>query len=537
MHAEYPGLNAWLDRFGQTEMPVLASAVKQLNNITQDDLASAQHLAEEILKDANLSSKVLKIANSATYNAAGSDTSTISRAVVLLGFETVRSISVSAMLVDKLARGSHKNFLMEALSDAFHAAVQARGLCEDMESQAQEEVFVAALLANVGEMVFWSENGEEADKLAALRHGLEESQILNESDVLGVSFASLSQGMADRWSLGKLLKQMLDPKSADDKRVEAGRLGVALSNGLKKGRDSKEFRLALEKAIKFSGLKRAQLVDAVEDRALDAKDIALASGIKNTKSLDKICAGGAPELADEGGHSEAEASKAANTALTSLDQESEVASVTEPVAGEPQVKSLEPTISADNMEITGNAKSESQAAEVKISAGHQQEKLLAILFKLLKLIQNKANLTNIFRLSLEGMVEGVGLKRAVVAMLDTKTNTLHARYILGDETEGWLKAFCFPVDKFGVLGKATANPVLQHLKIGSNAENDEQLVAILNSGSYFIGSICIGDRVVGIFYADGYSRDSSSELTEAHFSGFQHIVQQVNMGLLARTQA
>ena len=55
--------------------------------------------------------------------------------------------------------------LLELLARSFHAAVQARNIAGYVLSRHEEEVFIAALLYNVGELAFWGCGGEQVEEL------------------------------------------------------------------------------------------------------------------------------------------------------------------------------------------------------------------------------------------------------------------------------------------------------------------------------------------------------------------------------------
>ena len=96
------GLQSWIERLNQSELPALASVVTDLQRLTQAEHASVQQLADVLLRDAALTSKVLRVANSSYYNPSQEVIKTISRAIVLIGFDNVRLISLSVSLVDGL---------------------------------------------------------------------------------------------------------------------------------------------------------------------------------------------------------------------------------------------------------------------------------------------------------------------------------------------------------------------------------------------------------------------------------------------------
>ncbi|MDP2539843.1 HDOD domain-containing protein [Helicobacter sp. faydin-H76] len=66
-------------------------------------------LAHAILQDPGLSAKILRVVNSVAYGARGEPVSTISRAIVLIGFECVREIATGLLLIQHLTRGKPNN--------------------------------------------------------------------------------------------------------------------------------------------------------------------------------------------------------------------------------------------------------------------------------------------------------------------------------------------------------------------------------------------------------------------------------------------
>lgn len=96
------GLQSWIDRLNQAELPALASVVQDLHRLSQAEKASVQQLADLLLRDASLTAKVLRVGNSVYYNPSQESIRTISRAIVLIGFDNVRLIGMSVSLIDSL---------------------------------------------------------------------------------------------------------------------------------------------------------------------------------------------------------------------------------------------------------------------------------------------------------------------------------------------------------------------------------------------------------------------------------------------------
>jgi HD-like signal output (HDOD) protein len=139
-------------------LPTLAPIAIKLLQITADDTSSVQELVEALRGDQSLTAKILSIANSAALGASGKIT-TLDRAVVMLGFQAVRSIVLTVKVFECLSDGKwagqtrrfdRVEFWKHSLGVAFAArrlAARRRQLGID-----PEEAFVAGLLHDLGKV-------------------------------------------------------------------------------------------------------------------------------------------------------------------------------------------------------------------------------------------------------------------------------------------------------------------------------------------------------------------------------------------------
>lgn len=103
-------------------------------------------------RDANLTSQVLRIANSVRFNPLGSPLTTVSRAIVLVGFQGIRDICLSIAIIDTLLDKEPKEHLLAVMAKGFHSGSQARWMMPEGQHEVREQVFVAGLLQRLGEM-------------------------------------------------------------------------------------------------------------------------------------------------------------------------------------------------------------------------------------------------------------------------------------------------------------------------------------------------------------------------------------------------
>ena len=211
----------WIELIANRELPAITSTAKMLDKFSNDDKSSLPKLSKAILHDQALSSCLLKVANNAQHMGVNKIT-TVSRATVVLGIQTVKNICLTAKLVDSLLASNSLDFrvyerLMRLMANSFFAAMLAKMMVPNYSEETQEEVYLAALLYGIGETAFWSSGGKVADELVhAADIDVSGFKEYCEQE-LGTSFNSLSRGLAHTWNLSDLLIKALDqPENRTD---------------------------------------------------------------------------------------------------------------------------------------------------------------------------------------------------------------------------------------------------------------------------------------------------------------------------------
>ena len=135
----------------ESDLPALSEAIGAINRIASSDREGVNELSNNILKDFALTSKLLKLANVAYYNQVGGGSiSTISRAVMVLGFDAVRSIALSLILFDNLKNKAHAQQLKEEFVKVLYAGMLAREMADKTQIKDGEEAFISAMLHRPG---------------------------------------------------------------------------------------------------------------------------------------------------------------------------------------------------------------------------------------------------------------------------------------------------------------------------------------------------------------------------------------------------
>ncbi len=132
-------------------LPPLPAAAQQVLSIVASDPKDIKRLEETINHDMNLTSQLLKVANSAAYYPEAK-INTVQRAVVYLGFSQVRNIALS-LSMSSFVKVDRKNRLFDFQQYWIHSiatAMIARILAIELEWDEPEIYFTAGLLHDIG---------------------------------------------------------------------------------------------------------------------------------------------------------------------------------------------------------------------------------------------------------------------------------------------------------------------------------------------------------------------------------------------------
>ncbi len=194
---------ALLDRI--RELPSLPQVLVGVSRVASDPTSDAADLAGVILKDQALTMKVLRMANSARYALSVQRVTTVSRAVVILGFESVRALALGLgayQLLSTLKRGGQ--VLRGFWTDAVATAVLAQEVAELLDHEVPEEAFVAGLLHDVGKLVLAEHDPRAASDVYGA--GLRGPELLAaETRAFGVNHVEVGAELARRWDLPEVL--------------------------------------------------------------------------------------------------------------------------------------------------------------------------------------------------------------------------------------------------------------------------------------------------------------------------------------------
>ncbi len=236
------------------------AAVKLLALMDDPDINVTQ--IEAILgQDPGLMANILKLANSA-YFGMPAKVGSIKQAVLLLGLKRLMQIVIASCvsaIMDKPVTG-YDIPPGELWHHSIAVTVAAEGLMKELDIEAAEEIFTAALLHDVGKLVMGEFIDNDSRKIeAALSQGI--SFEMAESMVLGTNHADVGAQILTQWSLPPAIVNAVRwhhaPESADgaDKMLDIIHVANVLCRmiGVGVGCDGLQYRPS-EKVVERLGL-------------------------------------------------------------------------------------------------------------------------------------------------------------------------------------------------------------------------------------------------------------------------------------------
>ncbi|GAB4346594.1 MAG: HDOD domain-containing protein [Candidatus Abyssubacteria bacterium] len=185
------------------ELSTLPSVILRILEVMNNPVSDARDVEREIIEDPVITAKVLKVANSPFY---GSDrnVTTISQAVVLMGFAEVQNIALSVSIFSRFAEPTKMFDRHDFWEHCFATAVAAEALQRRVSAQTNEG-FVAGLLHDIGRIVLDQYFPNEFREIIALAESQKISLLEAERKILGVTHCDIGYWVTEKWNLPSIL--------------------------------------------------------------------------------------------------------------------------------------------------------------------------------------------------------------------------------------------------------------------------------------------------------------------------------------------
>lgn len=473
----------------EADLPALGSSVSRVVQMASSDDEAVRNLAHFILSDVALTQKILRIANTVSYRtASGTPVTTVSKAIFLLGFDTVKTSALAMLLVDGMS-SKHAKSVRTELAHALCASIVGREMARHSQYKDAEEAAIASLFKNIGRLLVAAHDHKLYTEITTLVESGTHTPTQASMKILGCSFDLLAEAVLREWNIPETIVLALASPPA----------GV-----LKPAKARQEW---LQQVAAFSAA-AARLIPGMSDPGQDAASKAVLTRFGPALGLDQarliqLFASVAQETrvlatsSDLVLHSEDHAD-ASQSASSSVEDAGDTTSGESDLLDE---LLLDVVDDAPALQVTErHASGKPMNARDLLLAGVQDVTQM--------MASGRCKVNDLMLLVLETLYSGMGFRFATVCLKDIQTSQFRARISIGDKNPELQAGFVFPV---------ASSRDLFHLALENDADlmisdaSSPKISGLLpawhrtllpDARSFIVLPLVVQKKQLGLFYAD-----------------------------------
>jgi len=507
------------------DFPAVSRFISEINQKTGSrDQGDAGELGDVVLKDYALTSKLLRLVNSPVYGQYGGTIGTVSRAIVIMGFDQVRAAALSIAVFEHLQNGEQADVLKDAACSSFLSAMLSKELGNNDTSIDSEEAFIAGMFHRLGRHLTIYYFPEEYREILTVVTSKGISEPAAAKEVFGASFAEFGAAVGKEWNLPDDLQLAMKPQpdgtvkranSAAGKTAQIAAFANELSEAVGAAQNDQELEQKLAQLHERYG----------ECVAADTKSLRLsvANAIKATQ-----------EYAD----------------VLSVDIESSaffknvVRRVTggKPVARDPSATAAGGA-EACSTQVSG-ANETSSAPAALATAQPQGEPpegrnayLVNALADITAAILDEVSINEIFTMVTAAFYYGMSFSHVILMIRDPKRHLMQARSGFGTDTEDILKKFNFKTANAQDIFNLAVVKHKEFIVLDVEAEQYKTLIPqwcldLTAPRSLILFPIIANKNCIGLVYAD--QTDKPAAIGAQEFKLLKTLINQASLALQQR---
>jgi len=184
-------------------LPTIPSTLKQISKIIGDPAISLKKIGEFISNDPALTSKVLKMVNSAFYGFPGR-ISSASHATVLLGSSVIKGLLVGVSVFELM-----QNAMLGLWQHSLGCAITSRIMAKRKGLKDYDDIYVAGLLHDIGKIILILEFSKEYEKAMSEAELKGITIFETERDHFVTNHAYIGSWLAEKWLFPRNLIEVI----------------------------------------------------------------------------------------------------------------------------------------------------------------------------------------------------------------------------------------------------------------------------------------------------------------------------------------
>lgn len=502
---------AQLERLG--DLPVFSATVNHIRQISSSSDTDAMALALAVMKDPNLTTKLLRLANSSHYNRGSGKITAVSRAVVLIGFERIRNLCMTLKLIESFDENQPGTHVEELLVAAVLNAATARDLAVSAGVHDIEETYICGLLFGLGEIVVaFTLPDIYRNMLKQRKQGVYSWTRIQQQE-LGGQFVSIGRDLIQNWGFARSVVNTLNTEAPPANATYQEKINQRIVSGCYElfeqiyhrssqltgdeyteqlGELAETCRLAPERLEEVIGSSVRQLCDHIDQYGIEPEALIPPVKATNSEALDEM------------------------------------------------TRKISFYIHARQQQQKKNKVSDdalSQEAQQRLA--HYNERQLHYLETLNNLISGNATATQILTTSVEGIEASCSLERVIFCLASKNGDQLSAKLLEGQQLEPLLGYFQLerknPASKlfFHILDRGVTLLVPDVKDAGWQQRLPGGFLTSARPSGLIVAPLMVAGKPIGLLYAD--KLEGAGPVEDRDFRVFNQFLVQSRLGLeLAR---
>ena len=476
----------------KTDFPAMSAAISTIQRMTSVDKGDVNKLSNAILKDFALTNKILRLVNSAYYPIRSSNgINTVSRAIVMMGFNAVSSIATSLILFEHLKDKQHADALKDEFLGANMSAIISAELGAKLRLADVEQVYVCTVFHHLGRLLaqyYFREEAQMIERIVNAEQCNEDAAALR---VLGISYQDLGIGIARSWGFpdsivnsmrrlpsGKITK----PQTADQRlhllAAMSCELGAVFAQGESVGRAQAIGQIA-QRFGDCVALNQRELTQVMEQSAKGLSDLAATLNINLRKTrigASILQATTASAGADNAGVGPSRAATAQATAALAATTRLQL-----PPSGS----------------MTGDSDAASSNGMAILAAGIED---------ISQALVDDVALSDLLRIIAETIFRAIDVKRVLMCTRDGRSAQMYARFGYGDKIDEVVSRFRFALngsDLFNLILAKDADVLIDDARADKVRRHlPAWYLQAFDAPAFIVFPISVKNIPVAMIYAD-----------------------------------
>jgi putative nucleotidyltransferase with HDIG domain len=263
------------------ELPTLPQVLLKLIEACNDENCTPQRLSQITFKDPSISTKVLKLVNSA-HTGMGRKVTSLDKAIVFLGADTVKNIAISASVLQVFSKtqGNGSFNLPRFWWHSLMCASLSKTIAEEIAYPSPQEAFLSGLLHDIGKLVLWANFKE--DYGAVLTEAQDDPvRILAGESAIGAPHQEVGAWLARQWQLNSFMADAIfyhhNPQDQVAEALPLVRI-IHAANVMSRRREEIRGSTAV-KAGQLVGIELGKLEELTRRAEIETQEVARSFGI------------------------------------------------------------------------------------------------------------------------------------------------------------------------------------------------------------------------------------------------------------------